>query len=107
MENIEELFAEWGLWGLVEDISDDGDGEGDDLQLTKEGLEAERMIDQLLSERRKETLQEIFEWNELQIKRWEKEGFNKDFRNGVQSGYGWSNQHIEHLITRKECKCPI
>jgi len=51
MGNIKELFAEWGLWSLVEDISDDGDGVGDNLQLTKEGSEAQRMIEQLLSER--------------------------------------------------------
>ena len=37
MEKKKELFAEWGLWSLVEDISDDGDGEGDNLQLTPEG----------------------------------------------------------------------
>lgn len=33
-ENIKELFAEWGLWSLVEDASDDGDG---NLQLTHRG----------------------------------------------------------------------
>lgn len=33
-ENIKELFAEWGLWSLVEDVSDDGDG---NLQLTHRG----------------------------------------------------------------------
>jgi len=54
MENIKELFAEWGLWSLVEDISDDGDGTGDNLQLTKEGSEAQRMIDQELDKAREE-----------------------------------------------------
>ena len=49
-EDIKELFAEWGLWSLVDDISPDGDGHGDNLQLTKEGLEAERMINLLLSD---------------------------------------------------------
>lgn len=49
-EETKELFAEWGLWSLVEDISDDGDGTGDALQLTKEGLEAHRMIEELLEE---------------------------------------------------------
>ncbi len=49
-EDIKELFAEWGLWSLIDDISDDGDGHGDNLQLTKEGLEAKRMIDQLLED---------------------------------------------------------
>jgi hypothetical protein len=37
MENWKEIFASFGLWSLVEDISDDGDGEGDSLQLTKDG----------------------------------------------------------------------
>ena len=37
MENWKEIFASFGLWSLVEDISDDGDGEGDNLQLTKDG----------------------------------------------------------------------
>ena len=54
MENIKELFAEWGLWSLVEDISDDGDGTGDNLQLTKEGSEAQRMIEQELDKAREE-----------------------------------------------------
>jgi len=49
-EDIKELFAEWGLWSLIDDISPDGDGHGDNLQLTKEGLEAERMINLLLDD---------------------------------------------------------
>ena len=40
-EELKELFAEWGLWSLIDDISDDGDGHGDNLQLTKEGLESD------------------------------------------------------------------
>ena len=59
MENIKELFAEWGLWSLVEDISDDGDGTGDNLQLTKEGSEAQRMIEQELDKARGELLANI------------------------------------------------
>ena len=55
-EELKELFAEWGLWSLIDDISDDGDGHGDNLQLTKEGLEAERMIDRLLEEKIVEVL---------------------------------------------------
>ena len=54
MENIKEIFASFGLWSLVEDISDDGDGIGDDLQLTKEGEEARRMIEQELDKAREE-----------------------------------------------------
>jgi len=49
-EELKELFAEWGLWSLVDDISPDGDGHGDNLELTREGLEAKRMIDQLLED---------------------------------------------------------
>ena len=67
MENIKELFAEWGLWSLVEDISDDGDGTGDNLQLTKEGLEAHRMIEELLEERETENRMKIKGWKT----RWE------------------------------------
>ena len=39
MENKDwrEIFASFGLWSLVEDISDDGGGNGDELQLTKDG----------------------------------------------------------------------
>ena len=55
-EELKELFAEWGLWSLIDDISDDGDGHGDNLQLTQEGLEAERMIDRLLEEKIVEVL---------------------------------------------------
>lgn len=47
-EEIKNLFAEWGLWSLVKDISDDGDGQGDNLQLTREGKEAHRMIKELI-----------------------------------------------------------
>jgi len=61
MENIKEIFASFGLWSLVEDISDDGDGIGDDLQLTKEGEEARRMIEQELDKAKIEVLTEIFQ----------------------------------------------
>jgi len=85
-EDIKELFAEWGLWSLVDDISDDGDGHGDNLQLTKEGLEAERMINQLLEEKTeqsnkvsvngkewKKRLKEILDGNS-----WEEEVYDGD-----------------------------
>ena len=58
-EDIKELFAEWGLWSLIDDVSPDGDGHGDNLQLTKEGLEAERMIDRLLEDKIEEVLQRL------------------------------------------------
>lgn len=67
MENIKEIFASFGLWSLVEDVSDDGDGIGDDLQLTKEGLEAHRMIEELLEEREIENRMKIKGWKT----RWE------------------------------------
>ena len=60
MENIKEIFASFGLWSLVEDISDDGDGIGDDLQLTKEGEEARRMIDQEIEKAREEGRRENY-----------------------------------------------
>lgn len=59
MENIKEIFASFGLWSLVEDISDDGDGIGDDLQLTKEGEEARRMIERELDKAREGELEWI------------------------------------------------
>ena len=59
IDELKELFAEWGLWSLIDDISDDGDGHGDNLQLTKEGLEAERMIDRLLEDKIEEVLQRL------------------------------------------------
>ena len=58
-EELKELFAEWGLWSLIDDISDDGDGHGDNLQLTKEGLEAGRMMDRLLEDKIEEVLQRL------------------------------------------------
>jgi len=61
IDELKELFAAWGLWSLIDDISDDGDGHGDNLELTREGLEAKRMIDQLLSERIKEAKIEVLE----------------------------------------------
>jgi hypothetical protein len=50
LDIIKERFMEYGLWSLVEDTSDDGDGKGDDLQLTKEGAEAVKMIIELVEE---------------------------------------------------------
>ena len=61
-EDIKELFAEWGLWSLIDDISDDGDGHGDNLQLTKEGLEAERMLNLLLSDQSQKQPEKQEEW---------------------------------------------
>lgn len=61
-DELKELFAEWGLWSLVDDISPDGDGHGDNLQLTKEGLEAERMINLLLSDQSQNQQEKQEEW---------------------------------------------
>lgn len=58
MENWKEIFASFGLWSLVEDISDDGDGEGDNLQLTKDGelfvSEIQQELDRAREEGKKE-----------------------------------------------------
>ena len=58
-EEIKNIFAEHGLWSLVEDISDDGDG--DNLQLTKEGLEAHRMIESILEKHNTLSIENLFE----------------------------------------------
>jgi hypothetical protein len=70
-EELKELFAEWGLWSLIDDISPDGDGHGDNLQLTKEGLEAERMINLLLddqSQKQPERCEHDFDLNNRCVK---------------------------------------
>lgn len=65
MENWKELLASFGLWLLVEDISDDGDGKGDNLQLTKDGelfvSEIQQELDKAREEGRKELLDSIIE----------------------------------------------
>ena len=63
------------------------------------------LFEKELDKAREEGIKEVLEWNKLQKIRWEKH--KDDFGKGVLSGYGWSNQHIEHLITGGECKCPI
>lgn len=73
VDELKELFAEWGLWSLVDDISPDGDGHGDNLELTKEGLEAERMINQLLEEKTEQSNKVSVngkEWKERYIERY-------------------------------------
>lgn len=67
IDELKELFAEWGLWSLVDDISPDGDGHGDNLQLTNEGLEAERMINLLLDDQFQK--QSIEKWNQNERKK--------------------------------------
>lgn len=59
MENWKEIFASFGLWSLVEDISDDGDGEGDNLQLTKDGELFVSEIQQELDKVREEWTEEL------------------------------------------------
>ncbi|HOF79176.1 MAG TPA: hypothetical protein PLA45_02385 [Candidatus Dojkabacteria bacterium] len=54
MENWKEIFASFGLWSLVDDISDDGDGQGDNLQLTKDGELFVSEIQQELDKAREE-----------------------------------------------------
>lgn len=53
-----EVFAGFGLWSLVEDISDDGDGKGDNLQLTKDGELLLSDIEQEIGKAREEGLRE-------------------------------------------------
>ena len=60
MENWKEIFASFGLWSLVEDISDDGDGKGDNLQLTKDGELFVSEIQQELDKAREEGRREGF-----------------------------------------------
>lgn len=72
------------------------------------GINLDELANHMIKEldrAREEGLKEVLEWNKLQEKRWGKH--EDDFGKGVLSGYGWSNQHIEHLITGEECKCPI
>jgi len=82
-EDIKELFAEWGLWSLIDDVSPDGDGHGDNLQLTKEGLEAERMINQLLEEK------EIEQSNKISIKKEEWKERKKEIIRNYNPEKGW------------------
>ena len=49
-----EILAGFGLWNLVEDISDDGDGKGDELQLTKDGKLLVSEIEQEIEKAREE-----------------------------------------------------
>lgn len=58
MENWKEIFASFGLWSLVDDISDDGDGQGDNLQLTKDGELFVSKIQQELDRAREEGYQQ-------------------------------------------------
>lgn len=79
MENIKEIFASFGLWSLVKDFSDDGTGIGDDLQLTKEGSEVQRMIEQELDKAREE-------------------GFN----DGVEKTVGIIQKELDKLLLQKD-----
>lgn len=49
-----EILAGFGLWNLVEDISDDGDGKGGELQLTKDGKLLVSEIEQEIEKAREE-----------------------------------------------------
>lgn len=53
-----EILAGFGLWNLVEDISDDGDGKGDELQLTKDGKLLVSEIEQEIEKARGEGYEE-------------------------------------------------
>ena len=62
-----EMFASFGLWTLVEDISDDGDGE---LQLTIDGELFVSELEKRLGKTEKYELPEYAPW---------KDSFNKDW----------------------------
>ena len=56
-----EILAGFGLWNLVEDISDDGDGKGGELQLTKDGKLLVSEIEQEIEKAREEGRREVYE----------------------------------------------
>lgn len=115
-EDIKELFAEWGLWSLIDDVSPDGDGHGDNLQLTKEGLEAERMINLLLSDQSHKQPKGETIRNYNPEKRWDKYKKSKievrefDLVPKVQpeKQSDWSDKYNKHFkCNRCKSKCLI
>ena len=119
-EDIKELFAEWGLWSLIDDVSPDGDGHGDNLQLTKEGLEAERMINLLLSDQSQKQPKGETIRNYNPEKRWDKYKKSKievrefdlvpKVQPEKQEGWveDWSDKYNKHFkCNRCKSKCLI
>ncbi len=52
-----EVFASYGLWTLVEDVSDDGDGV---FELTKDGKMLEEEIEEAIRMMKEEYITELF-----------------------------------------------
>ena len=78
-----EILAGFGLWNLVEDISDDGDGKGDELQLTKDGKLLVSEIEQEIEKAREEGREEGI--NAVLFPK-----FKRD-KNGTLKREGWVN----------------
>ena len=96
MKNWNEFLASFGLWSLVEDISDDGDGEGDDLQLTEDGEIFVSEITQELERAREEEKKKVLKDITLQLwARLKTESFR--IANGRDSNLG---QDIMELVVR-------
>ena len=68
-----EIFAGFGLWSLVEDISEDGDGKEDKLQLTKDGELLLSDIEQEIEKAREEGKKEYIKMKIKLLKKEKKE----------------------------------
>ena len=73
-----EILAGFGLWNLVEDISDDGDGKGGELQLTKDGKLLVSEIEQEIEKARKDIYSEFLEYKKSYIENIWKSGIPDD-----------------------------
>lgn len=64
----------------------------------------------------RDLIKEAIEWCDIQYKRWSKKGYisevtgrevNREFRQGVLSGYGWMKDHLKHIKSKGiKCRCP-
>ena len=61
--------------------------------------------EQGLREERGRIERDLNNWCEIQKKRWETDG-SISFISGAFSGYAWLQDHIPHLISGVECRCP-
>lgn len=68
-------------------------------------------------ERMKGIERKCIEWCDTHIKAWEETSQRKDYKgdraydhtcfpSGAQSGYHWMKDHIPHLFSGEDCKCP-
>ena len=65
----------------------------------------ERGREEGLREEREKIGRDLNNWCEIQKKRWETDG-SISFISGAFSGYAWLQDHIPHLISGVECRCP-